>query len=219
MTSHLEKLISGVGGFVSIACVFWVSHFFETSLQLHLLLVASFGATAVLLFAIPHAALSQPWNVIGGHVVSALIGVFVFKIFPDNIWGAAIAVGSSITAMYYLRCLHPPGGATAAIPFLSGGVVNSYGFEYALMPIGIGAVLMVLIAVLFNYPFAYRRYPAVLLKKTRGKNLNESDEDYEHISHADLVYALSEIETYVDISEDDLLRIYEVATGRKHPNL
>ena len=219
MTSHLEKLISGIGGFVSIACVFWVSHYFETSLQLHLLLVASFGATAVLLFAAPHASLSQPWNVIGGHVVSALIGVFVFKLYPDNIWGAAIAVGSAITAMYYLKCLHPPGGATAAIPFLSGSVIDSYGFEYALMPIGVGAVLMVLIAVVFNYGFAYRRYPASLAAKTVSEKKIDHDDGYDHISHADLVYALSEIETYVDISEDDLLRIYEVATGRKHPNL
>ncbi len=219
MASHWEKLISGIGGFVAILCVFWVTAQFEQSQNLHSFLVASFGATAVLLFAAPSASLSQPWNVVGGHVVSALIGVSIYQLLPDAVWGAAIAVGLSITAMYYLRCLHPPGGASAAIPFLTSGVIEAYGYEYVFMPIGLGAVLMVFIAVLFNYPFVYRRYPAVLSKKTPRNQLNELGDDYGNISHADLVYALSEIDTYVDISEEELLRIYELATGRKHPNL
>lgn len=218
-SSHGEKLISGLGGFVGIACVFGFTRLFEQRLDLHLLLVASFGASAVLLFAAPHAPLSQPWNVVGGHMVSALIGVSVFAVITDPVFGSAIAVGSAITAMYYLKCLHPPGGATAAIPFLTGAGINSYGYEYVFMPVGVGAVLIVLIALLFNYPFAYRRYPISLARGLSDAEPVEHDPAYASISHAELVYAISEIDSFVDASEQDLLRIYEIATGRKHPQL
>src|SRR5690625_7242859 len=76
-------------------------------------MLASMGATAVLLFAVPHGALSQPWAVVGGHVVSAIVGVTCQLLIPNLFWAAALSVGVAVAAMYYLRCIHPPGGATA----------------------------------------------------------------------------------------------------------
>jgi len=158
--THKEKLISGIGGSVSIFITFWLTNFLEQSLHTQLLFVASMGATAVLLFAAPHGPLSQPWNVIGGHVFSASAGVSVFFLVSDPMIAGALAVGIAITAMYYLNCLHPPGGATALVAVMGGA--NSFGSIYVLFPIGLGAVLMVLVAIAFNYPFPWRRYPAWL---------------------------------------------------------
>ena len=211
ISTHREKLISGLGGAISILSVFWVVQFFEHGLHVRLLLIASMGATAVLLFAAPLSPFSQPWNVIGGHVVSAIIGVTVALLVPDAVLGGALAAGLAITAMYYLGCLHPPGGATSLIPLISGTVINSYGYTFVLFPVGLGAVLMVVIAIAFNYPFVWRRYPEGLFPTKANA--------YPDISHADLVKALAEIDTYVDISEQDLLRIYEIASGRTHPAL
>ncbi len=220
MSFHKEKLISGFGGAVAIFGVLGLTRFYEQELQVHLLLIASMGATAVLLFAAPHSPLSQPWNVIGGHVASALIGVFIYQQISNPVIGGALAVGMAITAMYYLRCLHPPGGATALIPFIGGAVADSYGFAFALFPVGFGAVLIVMIAVIFNYPFAWRRYPLGLAVKPKTRAIaKDQTTAYPDITHADFVAALSEIDTFVDISEQDLLRIYEIASRRPHPGV
>lgn len=216
--SHKEKLISGLGGGISIFITFWLTNFLEQSLHTQLLFVASMGATAVLLFANPHGPLSQPWNVIGGHLISALAGVSVHYVVADPIIAGALAVGLAITAMYYLQCLHPPGGATALVAVMGGA--DSFGFLYILFPIGIGAVLMVLVAAAFNYPFPWRRYPAWLFPAPVEPSANiDHNPAYPDITHADLVAALSQIDGFIDISEEDLLRIYELATRRKHPAL
>jgi CBS-domain-containing membrane protein len=214
VSSHKEKILSGLGGAVSIVIVFWITQLFEQGMHAHLLLVASMGATAVLLFAAPNSPLSQPWNVIAGHMVSALIGIFVLHVLKDPVLGGALSVGLAITAMYYLQCLHPPGGATSLIPLISAPLMDSYGFMFVLFPVGLGAILMVLIAIAFNYPLKWRRYPLALAERT-GKPVG----DYPDITHADFVAALAEIDTYVDISEQDILRIYQIASGRPHPHV
>ena len=211
---HREKLLSGLGGAVSIFLVFWITQQFEQGLEARLLLIASMGATAVLLFAAPGSTFSQPWNVVGGHVVSAFIGVLVHQQVGDPVLGGALAVGFAITAMYYLKCLHPPGGATSLIPLIGGSVIDSYGLAFVLFPVGAGAILMVLIAIAFNYPLSWRRYPVGLAENTAAKG-----DGYPDISHADFVAALSEIDTFVDISERDLLKIYQIASRRPHPDI
>src|SRR5512138_2292040 len=110
-SSHAEHWISAAGGFIGITAVLYIS----SSVLDHqgaAMIIASMGASAVLLFAVPHSALSQPWAVIGGNVISALIGVTCAHLALDPFLTAALAVGVSIVTMYYLRCLHPPGGAT-----------------------------------------------------------------------------------------------------------
>ncbi len=219
-SSHLEKVVSGLGGFVAIFLVFWITNFFEGVLQANLLFLASMGATAVLLFAAPLGPLSQPWNVIGGHIISAIIGVMIHQLISDQYIAGALAVGIAITAMYYLRCLHPPGGATALAAVIGGTGVDSLGILYVLIPVGLSAALMVLVAVIFNYPFSWRRYPAALhISSDTPRFDSKSFSERPAISHADFVAALVEIDSFVDISEHDLLRIYEIATKRHHPEL
>ena len=219
-SSHKEKLVSGLGGIISIFVAFNITNYFERAINTQLFLVASMGATAVLLFAAPRGPLSQPWNVIGGHIISALIGVFIHHHITDPFLGGPLAVGLAIMAMYYLHCLHPPGGATALVAVISGSTVDSFGYLYALLPIGLGALTMVLVAIAFNYPFAWRRYPEAFFHGNREVSATGKDHDpaYPDIAHADLVAAISQIDTFVDISEEELLQIYELATRRRHPS-
>jgi CBS domain-containing membrane protein len=131
----------------------------------HPLLVAPMGASAVLLFAVPASPLAQPWPVLGGNVISALVGIFVAKAVPDPTIAAALAVGAAIAIMSLLRCLHPPGGAVALSAVLGAkGVAGSYMF--ALVPVGANTLLLILVAILFHrivghaYPHITPKSPA-----------------------------------------------------------
>jgi CBS-domain-containing membrane protein len=172
------------------------------------------GASAVLLFAVPHGALAQPWAVVGGHTVSALVGVSCALLIPHELLAASLAVGLAIGAMYYLRCTHPPGGATALFAVTGGDTIHNLGYHYVLTPVMINAMVLMLVAVLFNYAFPWRRYPAYLAFRYQEQQAKPDTEGYSPIAHADLVSALSQIDSFIDVTEHDLLRIYELATGR-----
>jgi CBS domain-containing membrane protein len=212
--SHKERLITSFGGFCGILGVYFVSDALLHA-QATALMVASMGASAVLLFAVPHSALAQPWNVMGGHLVSALIGISCARFIPDILLAAALSVGCAIAAMHYLRCIHPPGGATALSAVIGGPMVHEMGYAYVLQPVLINAIVILGIAIVFNALFDYYRYPALHAKA--GAKSIQHDDYYPPIAHADLVYALSQIDTLVTVSEEDLLNIYELATGRDKP--
>lgn len=208
-TGHVEKIISAVGGFVGILLTMWVSlHYAGT--QGAVLLTASMGASAVLLFAVPHGTLSQPWPLIGGHAVSALIGVTCAQIFINPLIAVPLGVALAIAAMYYLRCIHPPGGATAITAVIGGSEVHALGYQFVLTPVLLNATVLLFVAIALNYAFPWRRYPAALKKQT-DKNKAQRADTSGKLSHGDFEYARGEIGSYVDITEDDLARIYELA--------
>jgi CBS-domain-containing membrane protein len=206
--SEREHWISAAGGLLGILAVLWSSHFWIDG-HGGVLAIASMGASAVLLFAAPHGALSQPWPVLGGHLVSALIGVTCARwLGGEPMLAASLAVALSIAAMYGLRCLHPPGGATALFAVLGGDSVHALGYGYLFSPVLLNIVVLVTVAVLFNYPFAWRRYPQSWHRRTQPA-VQAAEKSM--IPHSSLVYALSQIDTFVDISEADLQRIYALA--------
>lgn len=212
--SEREHWISAAGGLVGLLAVLWSSHFWIDG-HGGVLAIASMGASAVLLFAAPHGAMSQPWPVLGGHLVSALIGVSCARWFgAEPMLAASLAVALSIAAMYSLRCLHPPGGATALFAVLGGESVHALGYGYLFSPVLLNIVVLVTVAVLFNYPFAWRRYPQSWHQRTQPVAMTA---EKSMIPHSSLVYALSQIDTFVDISEDDLQRIYALALA-EHPH-
>ncbi|MEA3413810.1 MAG: HPP family protein [Pseudomonadota bacterium] len=212
--SHIERLVSTAGGFVGILLVLLVSRRFVGE-QDAALIVASMGASAVLLFAVPHGPLSQPWPVAGGHLVSALIGVSCARFVPDPFVAAAMAVGLAIGAMHYLRCIHPPGGATALVAVVGGPGIHGLGYGFVLAPVALNVAVILATAVVFNYPWRWRRYPAALKPpREQAEAVVVSGETAESISHGDLVYALSQIDSFIDVNEHDLLRIYDMATRR-----
>lgn len=211
--SEREHWISAAGGLLGIFAVLWTSHFW---LGGHggVLAIASMGASAVLLFAAPHGALSQPWPVLGGHVVSALIGVACARwLGGEPMLAASLAVALSIAAMYGLRCLHPPGGATALYAVLGGETVHALGYGYLFSPVLLNVIVLLAVAVAFNSPLAWRRYPQCWYRRSQA---SAAPVEESMIPHSSLVYALSQIDTFVDVSEEDLQRIYALALGQHH---
>lgn len=218
--SQREHWISAAGGLVGMLAVLWISHVL-LSVQGAVVTVASMGASAVLLFAAPHGALSQPWPVVGGHVISAIIGVACANwLGQDSVLAASTAVALSIAAMYGTRSLHPPGGATALLAVMGGDTVHALGYGYVFSPVLLNVLLMLAVAVVFNYPFPWRRYPQCwhrsLVERDVRANPVHAAEEKTMIPHSDLVYALSQIDTFVDVSEEDLQRIYALAMGHPH---
>jgi len=211
-STHHERIISAVGGCIGIFLVVTVSKWF-VGVEALIYIIPSMGASAVLLFAAPHSPLAQPWNVFGGHLISAAVGVMCAQFIPVVSIAAAAAVGLAIAAMYYARCVHPPGGATALAAVIGGVHIHALGFAYMITPVLVNTVTILVAAMLFNYLFKWRRYPAYLTLKN-GKSTSDTGA-YGPIEHADLVYALSEIDSFIDVTEEDLLRIYRLATGRK----
>jgi len=208
-SSHVEKIVSGLGACLAIYAVYSISH--RMLAEDAMLIVASMGAASVLLFAVPHGPLSQPWPLFGGNIIAAIIGVTCAQWIPDIYIAAAAAVGLSITAMYYLKCIHPPAGATALSAVISGSAVNTLGFSYVLAPVLCNVVVIFCIAVLFNYPFKWRRYPASLIKQTI-EPISSLTVDSKQFSHESIAFALREIDSFIDISEEDLNRIYQLAS-------
>ncbi len=154
-------------------------------------LVAPLGASAVLVFAVPASPLAQPWSVIGGNTLSALVGAACAHYIGDPAWAGAAAVALAIAVMFTLRCLHPPGGAAALFAAL-----GATGFHFALFPIFVNSVLLTLAGVVYNgltgrrYPHAQVR-PALSTESTR-------------FSTADLDAALTHYNQVIDVSRDDL---------------
>lgn len=211
--SHGEKWISAIGGFIGILAVLWIS---SAVLDHHgaAMVIASMGASAVLLFAVPHGALSQPWPVVGGNLISGFIGVTCAQHIADPYVAGAIAVGLAIGAMYYLRCLHPPGGATALVAVLGGESVTQLGYDFLVTPVLENALVIVTVAVVVNLPFRWRRYPVGLAQP--DTEIEPVAEEKAMIAHSDLVYALSQLDSFIDISEQDLIRIYTLAVHHSH---
>ncbi len=210
--SHSERLVSTVGGFLGIFFILIASGLVLGDREATFLIVASMGASAVLLFAVPHGPLSQPWALIGGHTVSALIGIGCALLVPNQLVSAALAVGLAIGAMHVFRCIHPPGGATALTAVIGGPAVQALGFQFLFTPVLLNVAIILATAIGVNYLFIWRRYPAALVRKkktdaeTEKKHLAEGS-----LSHSDLEYAMRQINSVLDVSEEDLARIYTIA--------
>jgi CBS-domain-containing membrane protein len=124
------------------------------------LIIGSFGASAVLIYGAIKSPLAQPRNLIGGHIISACIGVSVWKLLFFQPWlAAALAVSVSVAVMHLTKTLHPPGGATALIAVIGGPKIHALGYFYVLMPVAAGVLLMLAVALLVNNLAPRRRYP------------------------------------------------------------
>lgn len=169
----------------------------------HPLLVAPMGASAVLLFAVPASPLAQPWPVLGGNVISALVGIFVAKAVPDPTIAAALAVGAAIAIMSLLRCLHPPGGAVALSAALGAKTVAS-SYMFALVPVGVNTLLLLVVAILFHR-IAGHNYPHVAVKSvTPHDTADPAPLRRAGPSQQDIADALHDFGDTLDVDERDL---------------
>lgn len=230
----------GIGLTGLLCAVFYGRH-----ADVHLpLLVAPMGASAVLLFAVPASPLAQPWSIIGGNTISALVGVAVGQLFHNPFLAPGIAVALAIGAMSLTRCLHPPGGAAALTALLGGPAVTSAGFMFALVPVGLNSVMLVTLGWLFHklsrHPYPHhpapiavntpdtRDIPAQLRVGFRPEDVDSALRDFDEtfdIDRNDLDLLLRRVEMHAfehahqelfceDIMSRDVIRINENATSR-----
>jgi len=147
-----HSLISGAGGAIGI---FLLSVF--TIGTGSPLLMAPFGASCVLLFAVPDSPLSQPKNVIGGHFISALVGVVFVLLWPASPLALSLAVAVAIILMVIFKVTHPPAGADPIVILM-----GAKGFSFLLFPVLSGSILLVLIAYVFHRLTAQHTYPKAI---------------------------------------------------------
>ncbi|KZM43041.1 membrane protein [Marinomonas sp. SBI22] len=145
-----------IGGFVGI-----LSLALLTSWSGYPLLMAPFGATCVILFTVAAAPFAQPRNVIGGHFISALVGLVALYFFGQGPIVMAFAVATAIAAMQFFRAVHPPAGANPLVILMAG----SAGFDFLLLPVLLGSIVLVGVAAVINNAKADAKWPLYWIGK------------------------------------------------------
>lgn len=197
-----EKMIASLGGGISILVLIAFACWLLPAAEM-VGVVTSMGASAVLLFGLPHGQLSQPWPVLAGQGLSAALGVACAQAISHPALASACAVGLSIGAMYQLKCIHPPGGATAFVAVVGGPAIHGLGFSFVFFPVMVNAVVMVGLAILINLPFSWRRYPAILSRPRHPEQLGDSKQP--SLDHEEILAAIRSVDSFVDIDEEDLV--------------
>jgi CBS-domain-containing membrane protein len=145
----LQVLLSWLGSFLGIAVLSYLS------VHTHYPLIAApFGATAVLVFAVPDSPLAQPRNVIGGNFIGAVTCITLVHMFGVAPWVMALSVATAIKLMQLTKTLHPPGGAVALVGAMSGA-----SWDFLLTPVFAGSIIIVLCTLTFNNLAPGRQYP------------------------------------------------------------
>ncbi|MBN8697328.1 MAG: HPP family protein [Bacteroidetes bacterium] len=163
---YKETLIDGkelfwsfIGAFIGIGLIAYFQSLHVSRIE-NIFLIGSFGASSVLVYGAIQSPLAQPRNLIGGHLISAIIGVSIYKFLPDIIWlTAPLAVALSIVVMQITKTLHPPGGATSLIAVIGTEKIKALGYMYVLSPVLSGAVILLIVALIFNNLTKDRKYP------------------------------------------------------------
>lgn len=176
------------------------------------LLIAAIGASAVLLFAVPASPLAQPWAIVGGNTISALVGIACQKLIGDPAYAACIAVAGAIAVMSLARCLHPPGGAVALTTVIGGPAVTAAGWSFALVPVAANSALLLAIGWLFytairgNYPHHAAQFVA-------------PGADRAGFTIADVESVLAQYDALLDVSSEDLDTLFRQLETRAYRRL
>lgn len=211
---HSQILIPAAAACVAILVVGTISRTLVESTAVAHFLIASMGASALMLFVLPTSPLSQPWSLFGGHMVSGFIGISCALLIDDIVIASATSVTLAITAMMYLRCLHPPGGATSLIPILMAPEVHEVGFQFIFTPIAINTLSLLILSLLVNRLVLHRHYashsvPEPLPVQAQTEAIIQASP----FTAEDLTYAFEKMDNFIDVDEDDLFRIYALATS------
>lgn len=175
------------------------------------MLVASMGASAVLIFGVSGSPLAQPWAFVGGHLVSASCGILCARWIPEPMLAAGVALFMAVAGMLTLRCLHPPGGAVVLLTVLGGSQIQQAGWHFLLLPLSLNLLLMLSLALVFNNMLPGRRYPAPRIQPNLHLREDPSPLERLGLKHADLEHSLRSMGVLVDITRADLDRIYRQA--------
>jgi CBS domain-containing membrane protein len=200
--SSAEKLRSALAAGVAILCL---GVLLEHSPMSIYAMQGWIGATVVLLFALPHSPMAQPWNVVVGQIVAACVGWLMSQLMSDLVLAAALAVGLSIWLMHLVDALHPPAAATALTLVLSSSQFHHLGAAWTAVMLVANVGFILILALLINNFLPQRRYPATHLP------IAPLPQTCLEIAAADIQHALRDMQTELDVSEDDLLEIYRRA--------
>jgi len=211
--NYTEKAVSTIGAYLSIMVIYFTTlHLMGADFAM--LIVASMGASAMLLFALPHAAVSQPWPLFGGQVISALVGVFTARHVADPLIAAPLAVALCTLILFFGRCLHPPGAATALTAVFASDAVREMGYSFALTPVALNVTILLIIAVVFNARFKWRRYPSGWHRRHKPQiAIGHVDVA---VSHEDFMAAVEKLDTFIDVSEEDLIKLHNLIYKQEH---
>ena len=144
-----EIIFAFIGSFIAIALIGYFTKTYD-----NLLIMGSFGASCVLLFGFPKSPFSQPRNVILGHFISSLTGLFFLHIVGNDYISMALALATAISLMIATRTVHPPAGSNPIIIFL---LVASW--DYLIFPTLIGSIILVIVSLFYNNLHKNRSYP------------------------------------------------------------
>jgi len=207
--SWREMLISALAAGLAITVNAWLSHALLPG-DYQVFLAASMGASTILVIAVHHSPLSQPWAVIGGHQIGALSGLLAASLVENLILACMLAMTLTVIVQMSLRCLHAPGGGTALLPILGGAALRAEGLGFIGVVL-LNALVLVAVALVVNNLLPGRRYPLSFAPR-RLTPVNPV------FREEDLLAALRSMEGYIDVSPDDLERIYEHARShlREH---
>ncbi len=213
--SGVEQVRTVLAAFVAVWLLMLISWYSLDKAAVPLML-ASMGASAVILFAAFNSPLAQPWSFVGSHLLAAAIGVSCAR-WVDALWlAASLSVALTLLAMLRLHCLHPPGGATALVPVLGGDSVHALGYQLVLTPVALNIVVLLLLAWIVNrslgrkYPYRAKRSPAANPHSLKDPKASERL----GVTEADVAAALQDVDAYLDVSEEDLNQVYRMAEAK-----
>ncbi len=205
-----ERLKVALSAFMALFIVTWIS------LQLagtgaDIVLLASMGASAVLLFGLPNSPLAKPWSFAGGHLISATVGLICSHLFTDLALMAAVTIGIVLFVMYIFECMHPPGGATALVPVIA-STEQVLGYDFLLYPVALNVFVLLAVALLLQ-KFWLKRDVQKPAKHFDPLHLHQDQSPLKRLGlqPEDLLSALNSFNTVVDISEQDLEQLYHQA--------
>ncbi|MER9286452.1 HPP family protein [Mesorhizobium australicum] len=202
-----ERILACIGATIGIALTGAISGLAMGGGPHVALLVAPMGASAVLLFAVPASPLAQPWSIIGGNSISALVGVTVAHFIHDPVMASGLAVALAIAAMSFTRCLHPPGGAAALTAVLGGPAVISAGFLFPFVPVALNSTILAALGFLFH-KLARRNYPHVATPAANSHGTADAPAQQRvGFRPEDIDAALTTLDETFDIDRDDLERL------------
>lgn len=208
-TDVRERLRAAAGAFVGIALTAWLASMWSIEDGAVPMLIAPMGASAVLLFAVPASPLAQPWPVLCGNLVAALVGITAAKLLGPTLLGAAVAVGVTVALTSLLRSLHPPAGAVALTAVLGGPEVVEAGYRFVATPVMLDSILMVVAAILYNHVTG-RSYPHVAHATAHP----HQPPPRFHLSREELDEVLADYGEALDIDRDDLEALVRELAGR-----
>ncbi len=144
--SEKEFIISILGAFIGTLIASFFSNMILAAEDMPMIL-ASTGASAILIFSLPFSPVSQPWNLVGGNLVSAAVGVSCYFLVSNELLAASLSVPLAMLFMHYLRCMHPPGGATAITAVIGGANVHALGYAFVIVPVFVNTIILLSIAM------------------------------------------------------------------------